>query len=79
MTKTRRSRRCCTKAQFYAWSERAGEKKNACETGNLPWVEFIEQLKDNVRDTGVFPCKQFAVFLMISAFSPKEFDSCYLI
>lgn len=34
-----------TKEQFYAWSEQAREKKEACETGKLPRVEFIEWLK----------------------------------
>ena len=35
-----------TKEQFYAWSEQAREKKEACETGKLPRVEFIEWLKE---------------------------------
>ena len=35
-----------TKEQFYAWSEQAREKKEACETGKLPRAEFIEWLKE---------------------------------
>jgi len=35
-----------TKEQFYAWSEQAREEKDACETGKLPRVEFIEWLKE---------------------------------
>ena len=34
-----------TKEEFYAWSEQAREKKEACESGKLPHVEFIEWLK----------------------------------
>lgn len=35
-----------TKEQFYTWSEQAREKKEACETGKLPRVEFIKWLKE---------------------------------
>ena len=32
---------------YVPWSEQAREKKEACETGKLPRVEFIEWLKED--------------------------------